>query len=569
MNDTLREYLKKEFSGAPDTPENAALFEELLGNLTDRSRELAESGMSEEEAQRRAIDEMGDIGPLLKGNGAENGKEHPVKPAKGKIYPPEELRRRKIRRGLGVAGAVALYILSVVPALFGDLLALMLFPIAGAATALLIIMLKATGGYLDNSAYSYSPEQNIRDSSRANALLAIGVFFCIVSVVPPCIWSNAIGTALFFLSAAIGVFLIVFSCYLRPCAAAKEIGEHEGKNVPKSGKAGVRVKKNHTVAWIVTLTLVLMLGGFITILVVNDVEWVAGPVSGHQSFADKVGDGVVTDFVNELEIDWRSGTVTVLPVPAEEENIRISVADKNGNSMPEENSVYWGVKDGKLVVLDEKPAVFRIFFGVRPRKYLTVRIPEGKNMFETVSVDTAAADVSISGLSSNHMKIDTVSGDIDLTDLTATGKLTADSTSGRLNLTRVGAAEMTLSTVSGAITAECTGQVRQASAESTSGKITLHGSFLNLKADTTSGALHIALIGGYEQLRMESTSGSITLELGETTNGFSAEVESTSGKIAVNLPVEIQGSRYVSENPTGEIRAETVSGNITFRKSAG
>ena len=26
MNDTLREYLKKEFSGAPDTKENAALF---------------------------------------------------------------------------------------------------------------------------------------------------------------------------------------------------------------------------------------------------------------------------------------------------------------------------------------------------------------------------------------------------------------------------------------------------------------------------------------------------------------------------------------------------------------
>ena len=56
MNDTLREYLKKELSGAPDTKENAALFEELLGNLTDRSRELMAEGMSETEAQRNAID---------------------------------------------------------------------------------------------------------------------------------------------------------------------------------------------------------------------------------------------------------------------------------------------------------------------------------------------------------------------------------------------------------------------------------------------------------------------------------------------------------------------------------
>lgn len=329
MNDTLREYLKKEFSGAPDTKENAALFEELLGNLTDRSRELMAEGMSETEAQRHAIDEMGDIRPLL--HKAECGEK--VKPSKGKIYPPEELRRLKIKRGIGVAGAVALYILSVVPALFGDLLALLLFPIAGAATAFLIVMLKSTSGFLDNSVYSYSPERNIRDNSRSNALLAIGVFFCIVSVVPPCIWNNAVGTALFFTCAAIGVFLIIFSCYLCPRAAAKELETEEiagEATIPQTEKAGVRIKKSHVVTWIVVTTVVLMFGGLITVLVVNDVECGFTVGSNYQQFADHVGNGAVEEAVKDFEISWRSGSVTVASAPAGQEQITISVADKKG-----------------------------------------------------------------------------------------------------------------------------------------------------------------------------------------------------------------------------------------------
>ncbi len=567
MNDTLREYLKKEFSGAPDTKENAALFEELLGNLTDRSRELMAEGMSETEAQRHAIDEMGDIRPLL--HKAERGEK--VKPSEGKIYPPEELRRLKIKRGIGVAGAVALYILSVVPALFGDLLALLLFPIAGAATAFLIVMLKSTSGFLDNSVYSYSPERNIRDNSRSNALLAIGVFFCIVSVVPPCIWNNAVGTALFFTCAAIGVFLIIFSCYLRPRAAAKELETEEiagGPAAPQTGKVGVRIKKSHVVAWIVVTTVVLMLGGLITVLAVNDVECGFTVGSNYQQFADHVGNGAVEEAVKDLEISWRSGSVTVAPAPAGQEQITISVADKKGNSLPEDNSVYWGVKDGKLAILDEEPAFFRLIFGVRPRKYLTVLIPEGKGNFDTVLLDTVAANVSVSGLTAKDLSLDTTSGDIYAVGLVVSGKLKADSTSGKLELTHVSADVLAVDTTSGSVSVVGDGVFSKVTAESTSGKLTMSGNFVSLDADTTSGDIQITLSGGYDRLNLQSTSGDVLLEFSNTTNGFDAKIDSTSGKIAVDFPVEIRGNRYTSGDPTGEIRVETTSGNITFRKNA-
>lgn len=567
MNDTLREYLKKEFSGAPDTKENAALFEELLGNLTDRSRELMAEGMSETEAQRHAIDEMGDIRPLL--HKAECGEK--VKPSEGKIYPPEELRRLKIKRGIGVAGAVALYILSVVPALFGDLLALLLFPIAGAATAFLIVMLKSTSGFLDNSVYSYSPERNIRDNSRSNALLAIGVFFCIVSVVPPCIWNNAVGTALFFTFAAIGVFLIIFSCYLRPRAAAKELETEEiagEATIPQTGKDGVRIKKSHVVTWIVVTTVVLMFGGLITVLVVNDVECGFTVGSNYQQFADHVGNGAVEEAVKDFEISWRSGSVTVVPAPAGQEHITISVADKKGNPLPEDNSVYWGVRDGKLAILDEEPAFFRLIFGVRPRKYLTVLIPEGKGDFDTVSLDTVAANVSIGGLTAKDMGLHTTSGDIYAVGLAVSGKLKADSTSGKLELTHVSAEELAVDTTSGNISVTGDGVFSVVTAESTSGKLTMSGNFVSLDADTTSGDIQITLSGGYDRLNLQSTSGDVLLEFSNTTNGFDAKIDSTSGKIAVDFPVEIRGNRYTDGDPTGEIRVETTSGNITFRKNA-
>lgn len=567
MNDTLREYLKKEFEGAPQTPENAALFEELLGNLTDRVRELTDEGKSETEAQRIALDEMGDIKPLLhKPEG-----EKTVKPSKGRIYPPEELRRRKIRRGIGVAGAVSLYILSIVPALFGDMLALLLFPIAGTATALLVMMLKATGGYLDNSAYSYSPERNIRDNSRSNAFLAIGIFFCIVSVVPPCIWSNALGTALFFTLVAVGVFLIVFSCYLRPRAAAKELEEGETvseADFPKKGKAGVRIRKKHTVGWMVTVAILLLLGGMITVLAVNDVECGIVFASDHGQFADQVGNGTVVDSVEKLEINWLSGGVTVAPAPAGQENITIRVTDKKGNPMPEENSVYWGIKDGKLAVLDEEPATFRMVFGVRVRKYLTVLIPEGKGNFDTVKVDTAAAKIAVSGLTARELQLHSTSGNVSAEDLAVTGKLTADSTSGELRLSRIGAGELALDTTSGNIFVEAIGQTASASVSSTSGKITLSGSFLTLSADTTSGDINLTLSGKYERLKLDSTSGEIRLNLGETTNGFRAKLDTTSGKIAVHFPVEIQGNVYTAGDGAGEITAETTSGNIAFHSNA-
>lgn len=568
MNDFLRQSLKKEFEGAPATPENAALFEELLGNLTDRSQELAAQGMSGEEAQRRAFEEMGDIRPLLHctAENAEKENRKPKKASKGKIYPPEELRRRKYKRGLGVAVAVALYILSVVPCVFGDLVALLIFPIAGLATAVLILTLNSTSGYLDNSAASYPAEWIIRDNSHANSLLAIGVFFCILSVVFPC-FLESVGVALFFLSAAVGVFMILFATYLRPHIQENADGAENAPQaaVPEGNRAG---RKKFPVWTVVLLAVFVMVGGFVTVLAIrgDDVVFMMEGDSRYSEIATRTGDGTAERAVQELVVNWKNGKVKVLPAPEGQENITFFATDKHGDPLPEDDSVFWGQEDEKLVLLFDKPARFRFFCGIRQQKHLTVLIPRG-SAFEKFSIETTSAEVEAEGVSTLHADVETTSGNVTLTDFSASFGLDTKSTSGALKLTRVSAEVLHLDTTSGGVVLEGTaGSIQKVNASSTSGRLSLYGSFRDLQADTTSGEIRVTLVGGYENLKLESTSGDVTVDLGETTNGFSARLDTTSGKVAMNVPVEIRGNIYITENASATVSVETTSGDIHFEK---
>ena len=65
MKANLKKYLQSLFIDASDTPNNDALFEELLGNLYDRYDELIGEGLTPDAAYARAIGDLGDISPLI------------------------------------------------------------------------------------------------------------------------------------------------------------------------------------------------------------------------------------------------------------------------------------------------------------------------------------------------------------------------------------------------------------------------------------------------------------------------------------------------------------------------
>lgn len=596
MNEELRVYLKKVFAGAPETPANTALFEEMLGNLSDRCRELTAKGMDSEIAVKTAIDEIGDIGPLIdrgtdasshsKGSSASSYKQEApdsacpqessaapgakqAPPAKGrKIYPPEKLRRMKILRGAGVGGAVALFILSVVPALFGDLLALLLFPIVGLGVVLLILTRK--GGYTDNSAFSYSPEQISKDSGRANCLLALGIFFCIISVVPPAVINSNIGVALFFLSVALGVFAIVFESFFRPQAAK---GVTDGVAGTEPSHSTPAPKKRHCTGLIIALCLIVAIGGFVTVLALNDYEC-AFYYSGSSGVRlDHTGNGSVTDPVTRLVIDWRRGAVEVLPAPAGMTEITLVGTWMDGTPLPEDDSIYWGLQNGRLVIHDNAERVL-FHFGKIKEKKLTVYFPEEKNTLSNASLETASAGISVTGIIvQDTLEAESASGNVDLSGvrLEKSGeapagyaqKLKVSTASGNITLRQVSASELKIGTASGTIVATEGIVCRYYDASSASGDIFFRGEVESINADTASGNLPLTPVGTYRKIEVDTASGTVTLCLSESETGFTMELDTGSGHLHTGeFAVALQNNRYVYGDGAASIEIDTASGDI-------
>lgn len=125
MNEKLREHIDTLFQGAPQTPNIVELKEEMLQNLTDKYQDLIAEGKSEEAAFNIAVASIGDVSGLIRDAQAEL---------------PQESEKDAQKSSLLLSGAIALYILSVVPLflLQNEIGLVLMFVLAAVATAAII-----------------------------------------------------------------------------------------------------------------------------------------------------------------------------------------------------------------------------------------------------------------------------------------------------------------------------------------------------------------------------------------------------------------------------------------------
>ena len=145
----------------------------------------------------------------------------------------------------------------------------------------------------------------------------------------------------------------------------------------------------------------------------------------------------------------------------------------------------------------------------------------------SLETDSVSADVTVIGLKSASVSLDSVSGDFDL-ELDA-GRLQADTVSGDVRF-RGNSPRLSVETVSGDIDVE--GQVDESEVTTVSGDVTFEGS----KVDRGT---------------FESVSGELDLRV-DVLDGGSINAENMSGDVFIALPA----------GQKGEIRAETFSGRI-------
>ena len=135
------------------------------------------------------------------------------------------------------------------------------------------------------------------------------------------------------------------------------------------------------------------------------------------------GDGEIDGTVKKLDIDWLSGSVSVVAGKGDS----VLIQEAAGGIIDKDMRVHWWL-DGttlrvKFCASGLKP---RIYHG---KKDLTVTVPETLSL-SAISVDSASAEVSVLGASMDELSVDTASGAIRVDTDCGLESLRTDSASG-------------------------------------------------------------------------------------------------------------------------------------------
>ena len=230
-----------------------------------------------------------------------------------------------------------------------------------------------------------------------------------------------------------------------------------------------------------------------------------------------VGGGTVTDEFQSIKVNWTNGKINIESYDGEDTVIsETEVAE-------EENKLRWRVEDGVLKI-QQMAAGMRFGLKKTPKKTLTVKIPSSAaEKLKSVNTDSVSAEVNIIGVA-------------------ASGKIEIDTVSGGANLKNIKTEKLDIDTVSGSIKAA--------------------GEFTELESDSVSGDVTVSSAIPLKKLDCDSTSGNIRLTIPKN-SGFTLKADTVSGNISCGLPtVSESKNRRVCGDGSADFETDTVSGDL-------
>lgn len=293
-----------------------------------------------------------------------------------------------------------------------------------------------------------------------------------------------------------------------------------------------------------------------------------------KAYAEKYnsGDTEICETVKNLEIEWTSGRVNIVY----HRGNTVLITEKSSAALRPDERLQWRMDGETLQIRYEKPGLHLFSFH---EKELTVTLPEGIGLQEA-RVSAASAALSIPDLRAEKLVLEaasgvidaqaavrkvsceTTSGNIELRIMEKAEEISVSSTSGNVILETAGAEKIRIGTTSGAIRA-AVNAAGEFKADSASGDIqAVLGEVKKTKIGCTSGAVDVRL-SVFDTLEVDTVSGGVRASLPETP-GFTARFDTVSGQIEHKIPLSRQGRAYVCGNGKGEVKIDTVSGNITI-----
>lgn len=283
-----------------------------------------------------------------------------------------------------------------------------------------------------------------------------------------------------------------------------------------------------------------------------------GSVTYTNSEKYSVGDAEITDKIENIEIDWPSGSVSVVSHSKDS----FQVSEKAKDSISEDLRVHWWLEGTTLHVKFAASGASLRWFNTG-HKELTLTVPEALS-FDNVVIRAASAEIEAVNLAAETLSVSTASGNMDIN--CAANTISLNSASGDIQLDQKDkAGEVSIDTASGRIDANLS-RVDTASLESASGKIQVTAVSVNsISAKSTSGAVSCELEATPSECKLHAVSGEVTLNLPDDSD-FTANISTTSGDFKSDFALKKDGSTYICGSGSAHIDIETTSGDVEIRK---
>lgn len=270
-----------------------------------------------------------------------------------------------------------------------------------------------------------------------------------------------------------------------------------------------------------------------------------------------VGDAVICDAVERLDISWASGSIEL---GTYDENT-ILIREETDRTLPDDLRVHWYLDGATLRVQFAASGAFTPL-GETGSKKLTVTLPAAL-WLSAAKVSAASAGVMANALHADDVSVSTASGNMHVQCMAQNIRLS--SASGEVWLDQRGeSATINVDTASGPIDAAIF-RADKAAFKAASGRVLVAAEAIDrLSAETTSGPISCRLSGMPSEGRFSSTSGSVMLALPEDA-GFTARVNTTSGDFTSDFAMKRSGQTYACGNGAATIEVQTTSGDVSFQ----
>lgn len=479
MRDQLTQYVNLLFAGTTGAEE---IRQEILQNTLDRYDDLIAQGKTPQAAYQLAISGIGDVSEIINGR-PQTAPETP--------RPSPEVEEEKPVNKWYKGVAIALFILCAVPILiFEDAIGVCLCLAMVAAGVALLVIFGKEEKHNENSSEKDEPRSSV-NKAITGAIGTIGL--CVYLLVS-------------FTTGAWAITWIIFPIMGCICGIVDALFD-----LRKSlGSAIVRIV---VFAILIAILLPLCFGFAYSI----DGSYSTGTFT--------TGEGSVSaDGIRNIEIEWVSGSITVVP------------------------------GDTDLILLEEtaysentKPMIFRQNGDTLHIQFSEATIQIGLNLNNINNVSNKDLVITVpADWICEELNIESVSADVDVSDLTCK--------------------EIELSNVSGACEFEnCNAD--EVKLETVSGGITYRGQLNSLECDSVSADCDIYVENHPGSITMDGVSCDLNLYLPEDC-GFTANVDSMSGDFSSSFPTTSKNGAYVYGDGSCRIESDSMSGDINIRKAS-